>query len=152
MVRSTLIGVALLATACAPAPPTPEAQARALFERYVDLEKAGDEAIFDLYADGGRIEKYIITREGQRRDMGSVSLAAWKERSRPDLADAVARGVRNAYSDVTYQADGDFVRIRMRRLMKPPGVTLAQEFLVGPGSDGKWLIWEEISQAHSTRY
>ena len=145
-----LLAAALLA-GCSSAPATPEEHARALFDRYVELEKKYDPAILDLYADGGRIEKYIITRSGQRVSMGSVPLSTWKRDAAAGIAGAEERGARNTYSDVTFEPDGDFVRIRMKRLQEPPGVTLAQELLVGPGPDGRWLIWNEVAQAPSTR-
>ena len=150
--RRAFLLTAVLLAGCSSAPDTPEEHAHTLFDRYVELEKKFDPAILDLYADGGRIEKYIITRTGQRVSMGSVPLATWKQSSAEIMVGAEERGARNTYSDVTYEPDGDFVRIRMNRLQEPPGVTLAQEFLVGPGPGGQWLIWNEVAQAHSTRY
>jgi hypothetical protein len=151
--RSVLFGVASTAVigSCDSPPETPEEHAQALLDRYITLSDADDPAAIDLYADGGRIEKYLITREGARVAAGSAPLSEWKASMQERLDATVAKGVRATYSAPTFERDGDFVRIRIDRTITPPGVTLAQELLVGAGPDSVWRIWSEVSQVHSTR-
>ena len=70
----------------------------------------------------------------------------------PLLEGARERMARNRYSEVTYEPNGDFMWVRMKRFQEPPGVTLAQEMLMGPDPSGRWFIRKEVAQAHSTRY
>lgn len=144
--------LALLLMGCASAPSTPTEHARDLFERYVDLERQYDPALFELYADSGHMEKYLVTRAGDTMELGGVSLANWKRSSRESLEAARSNGATNRYLDVSYEPDGDFVRVKIRRRQEPPGVELGEEMLMGPGRDSVWYIWRERAQVHSTRY
>ncbi len=147
----SVVACAAVIGSCASPPETPEEHAQALLDRYIALSDADDPAAIDLYADGGRIEKYLITREGARVAVGSAPLSEWKASMRERLDATVAKGVRATYAAPTFERDGDFVRIRVDRTITPPGVTLAQELLVGAGPDSVWRIWSEVSQVHSTR-
>ncbi|HET8762315.1 MAG TPA: hypothetical protein VFM12_02805 [Gemmatimonadales bacterium] len=142
----------LFLVACSRPPSTPTEHARDLFERYVDLERQYDPALFDLYADSGHMEKYLVTRAGDTMELGGVSLATWKRGMLPELDAARASGATNRYLDVSYEPDGDFVRVKIRRRQDPPGIELGEEMLVGPGPDSVWYIWRERAQVHSTRY
>ena len=146
------MALAPLMLACSSPPSTPTDHARELFERYADLERKYDPALFDLYADSGHMEKYLVTRAGDTMELGGVSLARWKRGAREDIEAARSNGATNRYLDVAYEEDGDFVRVRIRRRQDPPGVELGEEMLMGPGLDSVWYIWRERAQVHSTRY
>jgi len=146
------LALMLLLVGCSRPPGTPTEHARDLFERYVDLERQYDPALLDLYADSGHMEKYLVTRAGDTMELGGVSLASWKRGMLPDLEAARTNGATNRYLDVSYEPDGDFVRVKIRRRQNPPGVELGEEMPVGPGPDSVWYIWRERAQVHSTRY
>ncbi len=121
-------------------------QAQRLFERYVALEHAFDPAIADLYSDNALIQ---TTREywfGQKRIMViPVEKYKWMMRRMTPLAKA--RGDKSRYSDVTYTLEGENVRIKCIRYSEMKKYFSPFELLVGPAEDGRWLIFEEISES-----
>ncbi len=132
---------------CGAAPATPEERARAFFERYTKLERAYDPAVVELYADAAEIRKSRKLPDGQLQH-GVMTGAEFKRQSRPWIPGAAARGARNEYRDVRYQDLGNgFVRITSRRHQLPQGFTFPQELVVGPDSQGRWLIWEDRTEA-----
>jgi hypothetical protein len=60
---------------------------------------------------------------------------------------AKTRGDTSAYADIKYAPDGDRVRITSVRFSKLKKYSSSLSMLVGPDKDGKWLIFEEISES-----
>jgi hypothetical protein len=126
---------------------TPEGQARRFFEDLIALERAYDPALVDLYADSARIAKHRRLPDGGVQ-YGSSSGVDHKALLRRWLPGAAARGVHNEYSEVRYKDLGNgYVQITMRQRQLPKDFTTTVELLVGPGPDGRWLIWEDVSEA-----
>jgi hypothetical protein len=137
----------LLALSCGTTPAGPVAEAQRLFDRYVSLEQRYDPALVELYADSARVKKQRRLPDGQIQ-YGSMSGAELKAQIQRWTPGAVERRARNEYSAVRYQDLGNgYVRIEMRRRQLPKDLTSRQEFIVGPGPDGRWLIWEEMAEA-----
>jgi hypothetical protein len=136
-----------VALGCLAEPRTPEAQARQFFEHLVALERRYDPALVDAYADSARVAKHRRLPDG-RVQQGSSTGAEHKRLLRRWLPGAAARGARNEYSDVRYRDLGNgYVRITMRQHQLPKDFNTTMELVVGPGPDGRWLIWEDIAEA-----
>jgi hypothetical protein len=77
-----------------------------------------------------------------------MSGAEHKPMLRHWMPGAARRGSRNEYSDVRYKDLGNgFVQITMRQRQLPKNFTTTVELVVGPDREGRWLIWEDISEA-----
>jgi hypothetical protein len=122
-------------------------QAEALFNRYVALEHDFDPALADLYADTARIESRRIT-PGAPPAVRTTPAPQYKDQLRKVLPIAKRRRDLSFYTEVTYAAEGKYVRIRAKRYAEYKRFTSPMELLVGPGPDGRWQILEEISEAH----
>jgi hypothetical protein len=136
-----------LVLGCQDKSPTPEAQARRLFQNLIALERDYDPALADLYADSARIAKHRRLPDGSVQH-GSMSGAEHKPMLRRWMPGAAQRGAHNEYSDVRYKDLGNgFVQITMRQRQLPKDFTTTVELVVGPDPNGRWLIWEDISEA-----
>ena len=136
-----------VAFGCRAEPQTPEAQARRFFEELIDLERRYDPALADRYADSARIAKHRRLPDGGVQ-YGSSSGAEHKPLLRRWMPGAAARGAHNEYSEVRYKDLGNgYVQITMRQHQLPKDFTTIVELVVGPSPDGRWLIWEETSEA-----
>ena len=122
-------------------------QAEALFNRYVTLEHDFDPAIADLYADTAHIESRRITA-GSPPEVRTTPAPQYKDQLRKVMPIAKRRRDLSFYTEVTYSAEGKFVRIRAKRYAEYKKFTSPVELLVGPGANGQWQIFEELSEAH----
>jgi hypothetical protein len=120
--------------------------AKALFERYVQLEKTFDAAAADLYADDAIIRNKRTYPNGQVREL-TFPAVQYKSLIRQAMPIAKARGDTNSYSDITYTREGSGVRIRATRFSNLKKYSSPISLLVTPGSDGRWLIREELSES-----
>lgn len=137
----------VLTLGCGTPPAGPIAEAQRLFDRYVSLERRYDPALAELYADSARVKKQRRLPDGQLQH-GSMSGAEMKALTRRWTPGAAERSARNEYSELRYQDLGNgYVRIEMLRRQLPKNFTSRQELIVGPGPDGRWLIWEEVAEA-----
>lgn len=145
-----LIVLTAVASLAVPAPAWTQdaeiASAEQLFARYVALEDAHDPAIADLYADQAFVK---IRRSMPMGDPQDVVVPAEQYRAllRQNMPLAKARGVRSAYSNVTYKREGEFVRIDAVRVSEPGRKTSPLSLLVGPSPGGKWFIYEQLSES-----
>jgi hypothetical protein len=148
-----IVGLAGIAEDAEAAAPAAEAkgearkQAEALFNRYVTLEHEFDPAIADLYADTARIESRRITA-GSPPEVRTTPAPQYKDQLRKVMPIAKRRRDLSFYTEVTYAAEGRFVRIRAKRYAEYKKFTSPVELLVGPGANGQWQIFEELSEAH----
>jgi hypothetical protein len=123
-----------------------ETAARQLFERYVALGHAYDPSLADLYADDALIRNKRTYPTGEIREL-TMPAAKYKALIRSAMPLAKARGDRNTFSDVSYAAEGDRVRIRASRFSELKKYTSPISLLVGPSANGTWLIYEEVSES-----
>jgi hypothetical protein len=120
--------------------------AKALFERYVQLEIAFDPAAADLYADDAVIRNKRTYPNGQVREL-TLPAAQYKALIRQAMPLAKARGDTNSYSDITFAKEGSGVRIRATRFSNLKKYSSPISLLVSPGANGAWLIREELSES-----
>ncbi len=120
--------------------------AKALFDRYVKLQRAFDPAAADLYADDAVIRNKRIYPTGQVREL-TFPAAQYKALIRQSMPLAKAQGDTNSYSDITFTNEGSGVRIRATRFSNLKKYSSPISLLVAPGMDGRWLIREELSES-----
>ena len=121
-------------------------EAKALFGRYVQLERAFDPTAADLYADDAVIHNKRTYPNGQIREL-TLAGVQYKALIRQAMPLARARGDTNSYSNVTFTGEGSGVRIRATRFSDLKKYSSPLSLLVGPGLDGTWLIREELSES-----
>ncbi len=125
----------------------PPAPAKELFERYVALDNAFDPAIADLYADDAKIEITRIAADGEKR-VAKIPARDYKEQIRVSMPIAKITGDKSVYEKVKYQTEGERVRITCERSSGSSEKASALSLLVGPGPEGRWLIFEELAESH----
>ncbi len=124
----------------------PVAKAKELFDRYIALEHAFDAAAADLYSDEAKIQNTRTYPTGDKRTL-TMPASDYKKLIRGALPLAKARGDTSTYSDIKYTPEGDRVRITCTRFSELKKYSSPLSLLVGPDKDGKWLIFEEISES-----
>ena len=122
------------------------AKAKELFERYVALEHAFDSAVADLYSDDAKIQNTRTYPTGEKRTL-TMPAPDYKKLIKGAMSLAKARGDTSTYSDIKYIAEGDRVRITCTRFSELKKYSSPLSLLVGADKDGKWLIFEEISES-----
>jgi hypothetical protein len=122
------------------------AQARRLFDRYVALGAAYDEAVADLYADSAFIKNTRRYPDGQSRSMTMPALT-YKSLIRQVMPQAKAAGDSSSYSDVKFIPDGERVRIEATRYSELKKYSSPFALLVGPAENGTWQIFEEVGES-----
>ena len=123
----------------------PVDDARALFDRYVALEKQFDPAVADLYADDAVIKTTRTYPDGQVRDI-TMPVLTYKGLIRSAMPVAKSRGDTSTYSRVTYTEEGPGVRIRALRFSNLKKYSSPLSLLVAPDTSGRWRIREELSE------
>jgi hypothetical protein len=121
-------------------------QARRLFDRYVALGAAYDEAVADLYADSAFIKNTRRYPDGQSRSMTMPALT-YKSLIRQVMPQAKAAGDSSTYSDVKFVPDGERVRIEATRYSELKKYSSPFTLLVGPAENGTWRILEEVGES-----
>ncbi|MDP2653039.1 MAG: hypothetical protein Q8Q08_03300 [Candidatus Omnitrophota bacterium] len=140
-----LMSAAVLSVAAAPVDEM-TAKARVFWDRYVAMERSFDPAIADMYADDAVIKNYRRYPNGQVREM-ILGAPEYKDMIRGTMGLAKLRGDASRYSNFSYKAEGERVRIVCSRFSELKKYDSSYELLVGPGPDGTWLIFEEISES-----
>ena len=128
------------------AAPASNAAAKQLFERYIALGHAYDVSIADLYADDAVIKNKRTYPTGEVREL-TMPAANYKTLIRQAMPLAKTRGDRSTFSNVKYTAEGPRVRITASRFSELKNYTSPISLLVGPSANGRWLIYEEISES-----
>jgi hypothetical protein len=120
--------------------------AEKLWTEFVELGLAFDPALADLYADDAVIR---MTRRypGGRLKTLSWSGADYKPLIRRAMPIARNRGDIDIYSQVTFQAVGDGVRIQATRYSTLKKYRAPHELTVAAGPDGVWRIVEERGES-----
>ena len=122
------------------------AKAKELFERYVALAHAFDTAAADLYSDDAKIQNTRTYPTGEKRTL-TVPAPDYKKLIRGAMPLAKARGDTSTYSDIQYAPEGERVRITCTRFSELKKYSSPLSLLVGADKEGKWLIFEEISES-----
>lgn len=120
--------------------------ARALFDRYVALERSFDPAMADLYSVDALIRNRRTYPTGQAREL-TIPAPQYKELMRQAMPLARAQGDTNRYSDCAYSPEGERVWIRCARYSERKNYSSPMELLVGPGPAGRWLVFAELSES-----
>lgn len=120
--------------------------AKQLFAQFIALEQSYDPAITELYA----AEAIVTIR--RTFPMGNPSDtvypgADYKTLLRTLLPAAKANSERNTYSKIAYMLEGDQVRVAAARYSALKGRTSPISLLVGQSPQGKWLIYQELSES-----
>ena len=122
------------------------AKAEQIWNRYVALEAAFDPAVADLYADDAVIRARRVYPTGEVRE-ATIPAAQYKTLIRQAIPLAKAKNDISRYSGCTYTAAGPRVRIACARFSTLKNYTSPLSLVVGPGPDGRWLIFEESSES-----
>jgi hypothetical protein len=125
---------------------TPIEKAQKLFKRYTDFERTFDPAIGDLYSDDAIIRNKRTYPDGSTRVL-TMPAPDYKQLIRQAMPMAKTRGDVNTYSDVKYVEEGKRVRITATRFSDLKKYSSPLSLLVGASADGKWLIYEELSES-----
>ena len=125
---------------------TPQEDAKKLFDRYVDSERTFDPAVADLYSDDAKIQNKRTYPDGSTR-VSTMPAPKYKELIRQAMPLAKERGDTNTWSEVKYVTEGQKVRITATRFSNLKKYSSPVSLLVGPSSEGKWLIFEELSES-----
>jgi hypothetical protein len=144
LIVSSLVGCTCAAMSAAAADSV--AEAKALFQRYILLERAFDVAQADLYSDEAKIQNTRTYPTG-RKQTATVPATAYKKLITTLMPVAKARGDTSTYSDIKYTVEGDRVRITCTRFSDLKKYSSPLSLLVGSDKQGKWLIFEEISES-----
>lgn len=146
----TRVSIVLLGLAAAPvwAQSDYEAIVKAteLFQRYVELGHAFDPAIVDLYSDDAVIRNRRVFPTGEVREI-EIPVAQYKQLIVQVMPMAKEAGDIDEYSRVTYQREGEGVRVRATRYTKLKDYSSPVSMLAMPDSSGNWRIVEEISES-----
>ncbi|MBK6900677.1 MAG: hypothetical protein IPH09_15980 [bacterium] len=121
--------------------------AKALFERYMTLERAFDPAVADLYADSATVRNLRRYPTGQVREM-KLEGARYKALLLASLPTAKERGDLSAYTDVAYEvlATGE-VAITATRYSELKQYSSPLALRIAPQADGVWRIVEETGES-----
>ncbi len=120
--------------------------AKALFGQYVELEKAFDPAVADLYSDQAVITNKRTYPTGQVREL-TFPAPKYKELIRQAMPLAKQLSDTNRYSDCSYRPLGERVEIKCQRFSERKKYTSPIRLVVGPAATGKWIIHEEHSES-----
>ena len=144
--RTSILTSLVIACASVAIAADPTAKAKEFFERYIALEHAFDPAAADLYSDDAKIQNTRTYPTGEKRTF-TMPAADYKKLIKVAMPLAKARGDTSTYSDTKYTPEGDRVRINCTRFSELKKYSSPLSLLVGPDKDGKWLIFEEISES-----
>jgi len=120
--------------------------AKALFDKFTQLERNFDPAAADLYADDALIRNKRRYPDGQVREL-TLPADQYKALIRQAMPLAKARGDTSSYSAVTFTNEGPGVRIQATRFSHLKKYSSPLSMLVAPGAGGTWLIREELSES-----
>ena len=121
-------------------------KAKELFENYVRLEHEFDPAVADLYSDEAVIRNKRKYPTGETREL-AIPAKEYKPMVRMSMPIAKLRGDTCKYTDISYSAEGDGVRIKADRYSELKKYNSLISILVKPDSAGVWLIYEELGES-----
>lgn len=119
--------------------------ARDFFQKYMELERAFDASQCDLYAADAQIKNTRLYPSGQNQVI-TLTGSEYKRLLRAALPLAKARNDVNQYSAISYQKEGNAVRIKCTRFSQLKQYSSPFELVIAP-SGNSWLITSEASQS-----
>lgn len=122
--------------------------AKKLFERYIDSERTFDPAVADMYSDDAKIQNTRTYPDGSTR-VSTMPAPTYRQLIRQAMSLAKERGDTNTYSEVKYTTEGDRIRITANRFSNLKKYSSPVSLLVGATPEGKWLIYEELSESRA---
>ena len=146
-VSSFALSACVAATpAYGPQASTPVEQAKTFFARFVQMERAHDPAVADMYADDAVIRTKRTYPSGEVREL-TIPTPQYKQLIRRAIPLARTRGDRSRYTQCVYEPEAVGVRITCSRFSELKQYTSPYGLLVGPGRAGRWQILEEVSES-----
>lgn len=142
-----LLTTLLLSAAQGPAQDRPDAsleRARQVIESYVNLERAYDPRLADLYADEAVIK---ANTNGPNGESQWVTAQGWqyKKMVREAMPKFRAQGFKASYSAARYEMSGKNVRVSVVQYVDKSRASHPIQWTIGPGRTAQWLILEEVS-------
>lgn len=120
----------------------PEQGARALFERYQQLERSFDPELASLYAPDAVVWVTRVYANGVVRQL-KIPGDIYQMAIRQSMAEAAEHGDFNEYSQVAYTPTEDGVKIQAQRFNLWRNYRSPYMALVRPDDQGDWRIVEE---------
>lgn len=122
------------------------AEAKAFFQKYIELEAAFDPKIADLYSDTALITDKRTYPWGKVKEL-TVPADKYKQLIAVGMPLAKAKGDYSTYSDIAYSEEKEGVRIKATRFSELKKYSSNFSMLIAKDSTGKWLIVEELSES-----
>jgi len=145
--RSGSIVFALALFASAHAQERPDAsleRARQVIESYVNLERAYDPRLADLYADEAVIKANQVGPSGEP-EWYTVQGWQYKRMLREAMPKSRSAGYKASYSGARYEMSGKHVRVSVVQYVDKTRSSNPIQWTIGPGRTSQWLILEEVS-------
>jgi hypothetical protein len=139
-----LLAVALAATAHTQERPDASLErARQVIESYVNLERAYDPRLADLYADEAVIK---ANQSGPNGESQWVTAQGWqyKKMIRDAMPRFRAQGFKASYSGARYELSGKNVRVSVMQYVDKSRSSNPVQWTIGPGRTSQWLILEQV--------
>lgn len=121
-------------------------QAKAVFDRYIELEHSFDPTVADLYSDDALIRNKRTYPTGQVREL-TMPAPQYKALIRQTMSLTKVRGDTSSYSDINYAREGRGIRVSASRFSNLKKYSSPISLLIAPDESGRWLIFEEISES-----
>jgi hypothetical protein len=140
-----LLTAALFAAAQAQERPDASLErARQVIESYVNLERAYDPRLADLYADEAVIKS---NQSGPNGESQWVTAQGWqyKKMVRDAMPKFRSMGFKASYSGARYELSGKNVRVSAVQYIDKSRSSNPIQWTIGPGRRSQWLILEEVS-------
>lgn len=131
-----------------PLRPIDPREAKAFFERYVELAQQQDAALADLYAEDARIRARQRLPNGANRII-DLSGAQYRQLIRQTYSGTASGRDRSEYSDVIIESTGEHVRIRAKRhAVRKCYWDVNYNLVIARRADGRLRVVEENLDTH----
>lgn len=125
----------------------PQDAAQTLMKEYMRLEASYSEKLVELYDDTAVIRNVRTYANGVQHQI-DLPGATYKQMIRKVLPLARQRGEFSRYKEIQYQAlSEERVRVTATRRAMSKGYDSPIAWVVGPNDQGRWVIWEEVSES-----
>lgn len=118
-------------------------EAKAFFEKYVELQRTYDPSLKDLYSEKALL-KHVVKFSDGTFQTNTISAARLKQLTEGAMQAAKLKGVLDTYEPPLLTEEGEKVRIVVRSISMPDQKPEMTYLLIGPSEKGKWLIEEEL--------
>jgi hypothetical protein len=126
---------------------SPQEAARTMMKEYIRLEASYSEKMVELYDDTASIRNVRTYANGVQHQI-DLPGATYKQLIQKVLPLARQRGESSRYKEIQYETvSGERVRVTAIRRALPKGYDSPIAWVVGPNAQGRWVIWEEVSES-----